>query len=208
METTFHTHYGSFEWQVMPFGLTNAPAAFQHFINDIFYDLLNNGVIVYLDDILVYSNNKESHVDLVREVFCRLRKNGLFAHADKCFFHVDTVEYLGFILSLKGLTMDSAKVKVIQDWPTPHKVKDIQSFLGFANFYRRFIYNYSDIVIPLTYLTHKNIPWNFSDECYSAFQTLKDAFTSAPILSPWIPNLPIIVETDTSDYAITAILSL
>jgi hypothetical protein len=104
---------------VMPFGLTNAPAAFQHFMNDIFSDLLDVAVIVYLDDILVYSDNLEDHKKHVREVLRRLQKHGLFARADKCSFHQDTVEYLGFILSLNGLSMDQAKVKVIQDWPEP-----------------------------------------------------------------------------------------
>ena len=104
--------------------------------------------------------------------------------------------------------MDSAKVQVIQDWPEPRKVKDIQSFLGFANFYRRFIHEYSDIVIPLTRLTQKDLEWNFSDACRDAFNNLKAAFASAPVLTHWIPDAPMIVETDTSDYVIAAIFSI
>jgi len=104
--------------------------------------------------------------------------------------------------------MDQAKVKAIQDWPEPRKIKDIQSFLGFANFYRRFIPHYSDIVIPLTRLTRKSNTWNFDDKCRDAFNGLKKAFTSAPILSHYIPGAPIIVETDASDYAVAAILSI
>jgi hypothetical protein len=103
--------------------------------------------------------------------------------------------------------MDPSKVRVIQDWPEPRKVKDVQSFLGFANFYCRFIYNYSGIVVPLTCLTRKGTLWHFSEECRNAFQTLKEAFISAPVLLHWIPDAPIIIETDASDYAITAILS-
>jgi hypothetical protein len=119
-----------------------------------------------------------------------------------------SVEYLGYLLSLDGLTMSNEKVQAIVDWPEPQKVKDIQSFLRFANFYRQFIYNYSDIVVPLTQLTHKDAPWNFLDECQKSFETLKKAFTTAPILMHWMPNIPLIVETDALDYAIAGILSI
>ena len=104
--------------------------------------------------------------------------------------------------------MAQNKVQIIQDWPEPCKVKDIQSFLGFTNFYRRFIYKYSRIVVLLTNLTHKNVPWNFTDECHSTFNTLKKAFTTTPVLTHWIPDTQITVETDASDYALTAILSI
>jgi hypothetical protein len=106
-----------------------------------------------------------------------------------------------------GLQMDPAKVKVIQDWPEPRKVKDIQSFLDFANFYRRYIYDYSDIVVSLTQLTQKNIPWNFDESCKLAFLTLKQAFISAPVLTHYKPGCPLVIETDASDYALAAILS-
>ena len=118
---------------------------------------------VTVDDILIYSDNPELHCKHVREVLRRLRENGLYAGANKCNFHEDTVEYLGYILSPTGLTMDPVKVQTIQDWPEPRKVKDVQSFLGFANFYRRFIHEYSEIVVPLTRLTRKDLKWNFSD---------------------------------------------
>ena len=120
----------------MPFGLTNALAAFQRFMNDIFSDMLNVCVIVYLDDILIYSDNPELHRKHVWEVLRHLQENGLYARANKCNFHEDTVEYLGYILSPTSLTMGPVKVQTIQDWPEPCKVKDVQSFLGFANFYR------------------------------------------------------------------------
>ena len=207
-KTTFRTRYGSFEWCVMPFGLTNAPAAFQRFINDVLGDLLDIYVLVYLDDILIYSDDPTEHKAHVREVLRRLRKHKLYARADKCDFHTTTVEYLGYVLSPEGLTMASDKVKVIQDWPEPRKVKDIQSFLGFANFYRRFISDYSGIVVPLTRLTRKGTPWLFDDKCRSAFESLKTSFTTAPILTHWIPEAQLIVETDASDYALAAILSL
>jgi len=132
----------------------------------------------------------------------------LYAKAEKYKFYLDSVEYLGYVLSPSGLIMPDIKVKTIQEWPEPKKVKDIQSFLGFANFYRHFIFNYSDIVIPLTRLTRKNTPWNFDDDCRMAFNTLKQAFISAPILMYWVPDTQLIVETDASDYALAAILSI
>src|SRR6267154_3394519 len=192
----------------MPEGLTNAPAAFQCFVNSIFTDMLDVCVIVYLDDILVYSDSLENHILHVHEVLRRLRKHSLYAKPEKCLFHTDTVEYLGYILSPQGLTMSSDKTQAICAWPEPRKVKDVQSFLGFANFYRRFIFNYSDIIVPLTRLTHKNVVWNFSDDCRSAFGALKEAFTTAPILTHWIPDVPIIVETNASDYVVAGILSI
>jgi len=177
-------------------------------MNDLFSDLLDVCVVVYLDDILIYSDDITQHRKHVKEVLKRLRKAGLYAKAEKCEFHSDSVKYLGYVLSPAGLTMSDAKVKTIQEWPEPKKVKDIQSFLGFANFYRRFIFNYSDIVIPLTRLTRKDTPWNFDENCRNAFNTLKKAFTSTSILTHWVPDAQLVVETDASDYALTAILSI
>ena len=145
----------------MPEGLTNAPAAFQRFMNDIFTDMIEINVIVYLDDILVYSDDLTEHKHHVQEVLQRLRANSLFAHVDKCKFHITSCEYLGYMLSPDGLMRAQNKVQIIQDWPEPHTVKVIQSFLGFANFYHHFIYEYSRIIILLTNLTCKNVPWNF-----------------------------------------------
>src|SRR6266581_4374156 len=185
-KTSFHMHYSSYEWLVLPFGLTNAPAAFPRFVNMIFANLLDVSLVVYLDDILTYSKDLASHWEHVHEVLRRLWKHGLYTNPKKCKFHTDTTEYLGYGLSLAGLTMSTEKVKAIQDWPEPCKVKDVQSFLGFANFYQRFIHKYSDIVVPLTRLTCKGTPWVFSDDCRSTFHLLKDAFTSALILTHWV----------------------
>ncbi|KIN98833.1 hypothetical protein M404DRAFT_30984 [Pisolithus tinctorius Marx 270] len=202
-KTAFRTRYGSYEWLVTPFGLTNAPAAFQQFVNSIFADMLDVCIVVYLDDILIYSHNKELHCQHIKEVLCQ---HSLFAKPEKCEFHKDSVEYLSYVLSPSGLTMSADKVQSIHDWPEPRKVKDIQSFLGFVNFYHQFIGNYSDIVVPLTRLTWKGTPWSFSEECRSAFLHLKTAFTSTPILTHWVPDAPVTVETDTLDYAIAGIL--
>src|SRR6266481_1880825 len=207
-KTVFRTRYGSFEWKVMPEGLTNTPAGFQCFMNDIFADMIDISVVVYLDDILVYSDDTAQHVAHVREVLRRLRKNELYARADKCEFHTTSCEYLRYMLSLSGLGMAQNKIQAIQDWPEPRKVRDVQSFLSFVNFYRRFIYGYSMITVPLTRLTKKDVPWDWSDECRTSFNTLKKAFTTAPVLTHWIPDMPIMIETDASDYALAAVMSI
>ena len=207
-KTAFRTRYGSYEWRVVPEGLTNAPSAFQRFVNSIFSDMLDVCVVVYLDDILIYSNDPSEHKRNVREVLRRLRDNGLYCKLPKCEFDVTTCEYLGFILSPDGFRMASDKVQTIQDWPTPRKVKDVQAFLGFCNFYRRFIPSYSDITIPLTRLTRASARWDWTTPCQEAFDTLKAAFLSAPVLHHYIPGRQITVETDASDYAIAAILSI
>jgi hypothetical protein len=207
-KTAFRTRYGSYKFQVMHYGLTNAPASFQRFMNEVFKDLLDVCVVVYLDDILIYSDDPAEHLNHVCEVLQRLCEHSLFAKVEKCAFSVDTTDFLGFIISPDGLRMDKSKVQVIRDWPTPRKVKDIQSFLGFANFYRRFITSYSEITVPLTRLTRKDARWVWSPQCEAAFQLLKMAFTMAPILHHFDPSLPPVVETDASDYAIMGILSL
>src|SRR5882724_9419909 len=129
-------------------------------MNNIFVDMIDIIVITYLDDILIYSDNISEHKAHVLEVLHRLCTNRLFAHADKCNFHATSCEYLRYMLSLEGLTMAPYKVQIIQDWLEPQKVKDVQSFLGFANFYHHFIYGYSEITVPLTHLTHKGTPWH------------------------------------------------
>ena len=140
-------------------------------MNDIFSDLLDVCVMIYLDDILIYLNNMFEHHQHIKEVLKHLYKAGLYAKAEKCKFHSKSVEYLGYILSLSSLTMSNNKVKIIQDWPESKKVKDIQSFLGFTNFYHQFIFNYLDIVIPLTCLTQKDIPWKFNfSRCFQLSQ--------------------------------------
>ena len=177
-------------------------------MNDIFTDLLDVCTVIYLDDILIHSNSMSDHMLHVREALQHLRDNGLYASSEKYEFHTTSVEYLGFILSPDGLMMDPAKIQVIQDWPKPHKVWDIQSFLGFANFYRWFIYNYSDIIIPLTCLTQKGTLWHFSKDCWNAFTAIKKAFTCAPVITHWVPYVQITVEMDALDYTVAAILSI
>lgn len=206
-KTAFRTRYGSFEYLVMPFGMTNSPATFQYFMNDIFQDMVDVCVVIYLDDILVFSNSLEEHRVHVRQVLTRLREHNLHARPEKCSFHTTSVEYLGVIITPEGVSMDPKKVQAILDWPAPRSIRELQSFLGFANFYRRFIDNYSGIVKPLTRLLRKDVVWAWSDECAKVFNLLKKCFTTAPILRHFDPNLPIILECDASDYAIAGIIS-
>jgi len=192
----------------MHYSLTNTPTTFQWFMNDIFKDLLDICVVVYLDNILIYSEDQSEHKKHVCQVLQQLWDNNLFAKLEKCEFDINTTNFLGYIISPEGLCMDDSKVQVIQEWLVPRKVKDIQSFLGFTNFYRCFIVNYSNVTIPLTHLTHKNSAWNWSSSCQEAFALLKKVFTTAPILCHFNPSMPPIIETDASDYAITGVFSL
>ncbi|KAK3536645.1 hypothetical protein QTP86_015446 [Hemibagrus guttatus] len=181
-KTAFHMTHGHYEYRVMPFGLTNAPAVFQALINGVFQDLLGKGVIAYIDDILVYSTSTEEHVRHVREVLSRLQRHHL-------------------------VEMDTVKVQAITEWPAPTTVWELQSFLGFANFYRRFIRNYSSVAGPLTSLLRgkpKQLAW--TDQARAAFQQLKDCFTTAPILRHPDPDLPFVVEVDASS-GLGAVLS-
>ena len=191
----------------MPFGLTNAPASFQHLMNDIFRDLLDVFVLVYLDDILIFSRDPAQHEEHVREVLRRLIANNLYAKAEKCEFSKSSTEFLGFIVSADGIAMAPSKVDAVLSWPEPRTVTDLQAFLGFANFYRRFVQGYSRIIIPLTRLLKKDAIFAFDTPARVAFQALKTAFTSAPILRHFDPSLKTIIESDASDYAISAIIS-
>jgi len=206
-KTAFRTRYGHFEYRVMPFGLTNAPATFQHFMNDVLRDFLDDFAVVYLDDILIYSRDLDEHKHHVRRVLERLRANGLFAKPEKCAFHRREIEYLGYVVSPDGVTMDPAKVAAIADWPEPATVKQLQVFLGFANFYRRFIHGYSQIATPLTRLLRKDQAFEFDGPARDAFRQLKAAFTTAPVLAHFQPDRPSTIETDASDFAIAAVIS-
>ncbi|KAI2644826.1 Transposon Tf2-8 polyprotein [Labeo rohita] len=208
-KTTFLTTRGHYEYRVMPYGMANSPAVFQSFINEIFKDLLNKFVIAYIDNILVYSETKEEHVDHVRTVLSRLLQNQLYVKAEKYEFHVHQTSFLGYHISHQGVKMDSSKIQAVTEWPQPTTVKELQCFLGFANFYRRFIHNYSMVAAPLTSLLKgkpSKLAW--TEMASQGFASLKERFTSAPILKHPDPNLPFIVEVDASDCGIGAVLSL
>jgi len=205
--TAFNTRYGLFESLVMPFGLSNAPATFQARINEVLRPFLDIFCTAYIDDILVYSDTLEEHRNHVKAVLRAVQEAGLQLDIKKCAFEVQEVTYLGLIVTTTGVRMDPAKVECITSWEAPVNVKDVQAFLGFSNFYRRFIKGFSRIVTPLVYLTKKESKWNWTPACQRAFDTLKAAFTSAPILSHFDPEREIWLETDASDYVSSAILS-
>jgi len=206
-KTAFTCKYGHFEYLVMPFGLKNAPAVFQHFINDVLEDILGKFVYSYIDDIIIFSPNYKIHIKHVSEVLSRLRKAGLFAKLEKCEFFATFIDFLGHRISSEGISMDPNKVDSILNWPTPCCVKDVQSFIGLANYYRRFIPGFAKIAHPLHKLLRKNINFTWTNDAQSAFDCLKSKFVSAPILIHPSRDLPFIVETDSSNFAIGAILS-
>jgi len=193
----------------MPFGLTNAPSTFQDMMNHVFSDMLDVGVIAYMDDILVYADTEEGHDRTVKEVLKRLQANGLAMFPEKCVWKVEEVEFLGYILGRNGIKMSTEKVEAVLGWKTPNSLTEVQSFLGFANFYRRFIKNYSRVARPLTELTkkEKGKEWTWNHEAEIAFRDLKHRFTTAPILAHFDTAEPVIVETDASDFALGAVLS-
>ncbi|XP_072770759.1 DNA-binding protein RFX2 isoform X1 [Nerophis lumbriciformis] len=177
-KTAFNTSLGHFEYLVMPFGLTDAPAGFQALINDVMRDMLDRFVVVYLDDILVFSPTPELHIQHVRLVLQRLLENCLYVKAEKCVFHSKSVPFLGFIVERGQLRADPAKIQAVVDWPTPTSRKHLQRFLGFSNFYRRFIRNFSRVAEPLTRLTSTKLPFLWTSETQSAFDKLKSSFTA------------------------------
>ncbi|KAF8754069.1 hypothetical protein RHS01_06477 [Rhizoctonia solani] len=206
-KTAFRTKYGLYKSLVMTFGLTNAPAAFQHFMNELFKDLLDICVIIYLDDILIYSKDDASHTQHIHKVLKRLMDNQLFCKASKCTFHVTLVEYLGIIVLDKGFSLDKLKIQAVQEWPVPTKVKEVQLFLGFANFLCCFVANFSHMARPLHNLVKKDTPWKWDIKEQEAFQGLKDAITNALVLCHADPSKPYFLETDASGAALGSILS-
>jgi transposase InsO family protein len=205
--TTFRTRYGAYKCKVMPFGLTNGPATYQRFMNDVLFDYLDDFCTVYLDDILIYSENKLEHEAQVEKVLLRLKDAGLQADLKKCEFGVRKTKYLGFIVSTDGIQVDPDKVQVVKNWGVPTSVKGVQSFLGFCNFYRRFIRDYGTIAKPLIHLTKKDMPFHFDAECHFAFQTLKELLTHAPLLRHYQFDRETRIETDASDGVVAGVLS-
>lgn len=205
-KTAFNTQFGHFEFIVLTFGFTNAPATFQTLMTWIFMPFLGRSVVVYLDNILIFSKTKEEHVLHIREVLETLCEHKLYAKLKKCTFMTDHVEYLGHIVSSEGIRTDPAKTAVVRDWPQPNNISELRAFLGLANYYRRFVRRYSAIAIPLTHLLKKDVFFSWRDVQQQAFQRLKDTLTSAPVLLLTDPTLPYRVETDCSDFAAGAVL--
>ena len=172
-KTVFRTQRGQFEFLFMPFGVTNAPATFQHLMNTIFKDEPNAFVSVYFDDILVFSEMEEEHLQHVRVALERLREAKLFARLHKCEFFKSRVEYLGFDVSAQGVQLSPNKVKAVVEWPTPRNVKDVRSFLGLAGFYKRFVRGFNQKARPLTELTKDKTPWKMGVSTRRGVQQVK-----------------------------------
>lgn len=201
-KTAFRTKYGHFEYLVMPFGLTNAPASFQRFINEVLQEYLDLFVIAYLDDILIFSKEKEEHVEHVNKVLEKLQKASIKLKLKKCEFHVQETEFLGHWISTEGIHMDQNKVQAIRDWPQPKNVKEVQQFIGLVNYYRRFITGYAGILHPLFALLKKGKEFDWTKECEEAFIGIKKKVTKAPVLVQHDAEKETTIETDASDYAI------
>lgn len=186
--TEFRTHYELYEYRVMPCGLTNAPATCQQFVNNTLRNFLDRFVVVSLDDILVYSSSLEEHIDHVRQVLEALLGAGLYVKAEKCDFHTTTTTFLGLVITPQGLQLDQGKKAAVRKWEVPRAPRALQPFLGFANFYRKFINEYSRVAAPLFALLKKNVLFSFTDAALQAFNLLKEASTSNPSFDTSIPG--------------------
>jgi hypothetical protein len=204
-KTTFHTHRGHFEFLVMPFGLTNAPSTFQALMNDVLKPLIRKFVLVFFDDILVFSSSCAAHLQHVREVFTALRANKLSVKQSKCSFGKTSVAYLGHVISAQGVSMDLDKVAAVEVWPRPRSIRALRGFLGLTGYYRKFIADYGTIAAPLMTLL-KREAFRWSERAEEAFLQLKQALISAPLLQMPDFSKQFMVDCDASGTGFGAVL--
>jgi hypothetical protein len=205
-KTTIKTHHGHFQFRVMPFGLTNTPATFQCLINAIFGSYMRKFVLIFIDDILVYSKTFDEHLEHLKLVFQVLSEHKLFIKVSKCTFAQQSISYLGHIISKDGVAIDPAKTEAMLNWPVPQNFTELRGFLGLTGYYRKFVQNYGSLARPLTNLLHhKHFVW--SDSAQQAFDKLKLAMTTTPVLQFPDFSKEFIVETDARDTGIGAVLS-
>ena len=202
--TAFRTRLGSFEWLVTPFGLCGAPASFQRYINHVLQRWLGVSCSAYLDDVIIYTDgSQEDHRKTVCQILTALSEAGLQLDWEKSEFEATNVKYLGFIISpQKGISADPDKLRAVREWEAPTNLKGVRSFLGFANFYRQFVKDYSKIALPLTQLTRTDTPFSWGAEQQNAFSQLQQALITAPLLCTYDPDLETVVEADASGYAL------
>ncbi|GJT26650.1 putative reverse transcriptase domain-containing protein [Tanacetum coccineum] len=205
-KTAFRTRYGHYEFQVMPFGLTNAPAVFMDLMNRVCKPYLDKFVIVFIDDILIYSKNKGEHEEHLKLILELLKKEELYAKFSKCEFWIPKVQFLGHVIDSKGIHVDPAKIESIKDWASPKSATEIRQFLGLAGYYRRFIEGFSKIAKPMTKLTQKNVKFDWGEKEEAAFQLIKQKLCSAPILALPKGSENFIVYCDASHKGLGAVL--
>jgi transposase InsO family protein len=207
-KTAFRTRYGLYEWRVCPFGLSNAPAAFQRFINSVLRPFLDDFATAYMDDILIFTNGtRRDHMDKVRRVLRALAAAGLYLDPKKCAFMVKEVKYIGFIVKAgEGIACDPEKLRAIREWTAPSNIRGVRSFLGFCNYYRNFIPDFTSVAEALLRLTKKDVTFQWGSSEEAAFQQLKARFEEAPILAPWDPERNTLIESDCSGYATGGVL--
>nr|AAD22339.1 putative retroelement pol polyprotein [Arabidopsis thaliana] len=205
-KTAFRTRYGHFEFVVMPFALTNAPAAFMRLMNSVFQEFLDEFVIIFIDDILVYSKSPEEHEVHLRRVMEKLREQKLFAKLSKCSFWQREIGFLGHIVSAEGVSVDPEKIEAIRDWPRPTNATEIRSFLRLTGYYRRFVKGFASMAQPMTKLTGKDVPFVWSPECEEGFVSLKEMLTSTPVLALPEHGQPYMVYTDASRVGLGCVL--
>ena len=208
-KAAFVCHHGAFEPLVMFFGLCNSPSTFQMMMNEIFADM-EDVIVVYIDDIMIFTkmDDPKEHDKVVLEVLRHLEENDLYVKPEKCTFCTTEVDFLGMIVGKNGIKMDQEKVNVVLDWPAPSNVKGVRSFLGLANFYRRFIQDYAQVARPLNDLLKKDVVFEWTETQQYAFDTLKRKFTTAPVLAYPDINCQFRLECDASNYATGVVLSI
>ncbi|GJS92972.1 putative reverse transcriptase domain-containing protein [Tanacetum coccineum] len=206
LKTAFRTRYGHYEFQVMPFGLTNAPAVFMDLMNRVCKPYLDKFVIVFIDDILIYSKSKKEHEGHLRQILKLLKKEELYAKFSKCEFWIPRVQFLGHVIDCQGIHVDPAKIESIKDWASPKTPTEIRQFLGLAGYYRRFIEGFSKIAKTMTKLTQKGVKFDWSDKQETAFQLLKQKLCSAPILALPEGSEDFIAYCDASKKGLGAVL--
>ena len=197
-KTAFRTRYGHYEFLVMPFGLTNAPAAFMDLMNRVFRPYVDQFVVVFIDDILVYSKDQESHDTHLRVVLKTLRKEQLYAKLSKCEFWKNEVSFLGHIVSKEGIRVDPKKIEVVVEWKPPRNVTEVRSFLGLAGYCRRFVKGFSMTAAPMTRLLQKNVKYEWSEKCQRSFDKLKAFLTEAPVLTQPTGGREYVIFSDAS----------
>jgi hypothetical protein len=205
-KTAFKTKYGLYEWLVMPFGLTNAPSTFMRLMNHVLRAFIGRFVVVYFDDILVYSKDLNEHIEHLRYVFDVLKCEKLYANFKKCNFCMEKVIFLGYVVTTTGIEVDEEKVKAIKEWPTPKSITEVRSFHGLASFYRHFVKDFSTLAAPLTEIIKKNVGFHWGADQDNAFATIKERLCSAPVLALPNFNKAFEIECDASGIGIGAVL--